>query len=110
MILASKSPRRKEILEDTGFKIQIISAQVEETSSKDSITDKIMDIARKKTMAVAKMYPDEFVVGADTIVEVDGKIIGKPKNEADAFNTLKILSGREHNVITAYSLINLSKK
>ena len=46
MILASKSPRRKEILEDTGFKIQIISAQVEETSSKDSITDKIMDIAR----------------------------------------------------------------
>ena len=69
-----------------------------------------MDIARKKTMAVAKMHPDEFVVGADTIVEVDGKIIGKPKNEDDAFNTLKILSGREHNVITAYSLINLSKK
>ena len=110
MILASKSPRRKEILEDTGFKIQIKSAQIEEISDKISITDKIMDIARKKTLAVAKMYPDEFVVGADTIVEVDGKIIGKPVNEDDAFNTLKILSGREHNVITAYSLINLSKK
>lgn len=54
MILASKSPRRKEILEDTGFKIQIISAQVEETSSKDSITDKIMDIARKKLWLLQK--------------------------------------------------------
>ena len=110
MILASKSPRRKEILEDTGFKIQIKSAQIEEISDKALVTDKIMDIARKKTMAVAKQYPDEYVVGADTIVEVDGKIIGKPINEEDAFNTLKMLSGRKHNVITAYSLINLSKK
>lgn len=110
MILASKSPRRKEILEDTGFKIQIKSAQIEEISDKILITDKIMDIARKKTMAVAKQYPNEFVVGADTIVEIDGKIIGKPINEDDAFNTLKMLSGRKHNVITAYSLINLSKK
>ena len=57
MILASKSPRRKEILEDTGFKIQIISAQVEETSSKDSITDKIMDIARKKNYGCCKNVP-----------------------------------------------------
>ena len=110
MILASKSPRRKEILEDTGFKIQIKSAQIEEISDKILITDKIMDIARKKTMAVAKQYPNEFVVGADTIVEIDGKIIGKPINEDGAFNTLKMLSGRKHNVITAYSLINLSKK
>ena len=55
-----------------------------------------MDIARKKTMAVAKQYPNEFVVGADTIVEIDGKIIGKPINEDDAFNTLKMLSGRKH--------------
>ncbi|MDU1909920.1 Maf family protein [Fusobacterium sp.] len=110
MILASKSPRRKEILEDTGFKIKIKSTQMEEISDKISLTDKIMDIARKKTMIIAEQYPDEFVVGADTVVELDGKIIGKPINKSDAFNTLKMLSGRKHNVITAYSLINLSKK
>ncbi len=65
---------------------------------------------QEKKLWLLQKYPDEFVVGADTIVEMDGKIIGKPINEDDAFNTLKILSGRKHNVITAYSLINLSKK
>lgn len=109
MILASKSPRRKEILEDTGFKLKIESAEVDEISDKISVTEKIMDIARKKTEAVAKLYPDEYVVGADTIVEVDGQIIGKPKNEHEAFETLKMLSGRKHNVITAFTLLNISK-
>ena len=109
MILASKSPRRKEILEDTGFKLKIESAEVDEVSDKTSVTEKIMDIARKKTEAVAKLHPDEYVVGADTIVEVDGQIIGKPKNKHEAFKTLKMLSGRKHNVITAFTLLNISK-
>lgn len=109
MILASKSPRRKEILEDIGFKLKIESIEIDEVSDKVSVTEKIMDIARKKTSVVANNYPNEFVVGADTIVEVDGKIIGKPKNEEEAFKTLKMLSGRKHNVITAFTLLNLSK-
>lgn len=109
MILASKSPRRKEILEDIGFKLKIESIEIDEVSDKVSVTEKIMDIARKKTSAVANNYPNEFIVGADTIVEVDGKIIGKPKNEEEAFKTLKMLSGRKHNVITAFTLLNLSK-
>lgn len=109
MILASKSPRRKEILSDIGFNLEIKSADVEETSDEKDVNLKIMDIARKKTFAVAKQYPDKFVVGADTIVEVDGVIIGKPKDKNEAFQTLKLLSGRKHNVITAYSFINISK-
>lgn len=109
MILASKSPRRKEILEDMGFNLKIEGAEIEEISYEKELTLKIMDIARKKTFSIAEKYPTEYVVGADTIVEVDGEIIGKPKNREEAFNTLKLLSGRKHNVITAYSFINISK-
>lgn len=109
MILASKSPRRKEILENTGFNLEIISMEIEEISDKTTNIEKIKDIAYKKTFAVAQKYKDRYVVGADTIVELDGKIIGKPKDEKDAFNILKSLSGKSHNVITAFSFINLDK-
>lgn len=109
MILASKSPRRKEILEDMGFNLKIEGAEIEEISDEKELTLKIMDIARKKTFSIAEKHPTEYVVGADTIVEVDGEIIGKPKNREEAFKTLKLLSGRKHNVITAYSFINISK-
>ena len=68
-----------------------------------------MDIAQQKTMAAAKDYPDENVVGADTVVVIDGKILGKPKDETEAFEMLKSLSGKSHDVITAYSFVNLKK-
>ena len=109
MILASKSPRRKEILENIGFNLKIKSEDIEEISFKENITEKIKEIAYKKTEVVAQKYPTEYVVGADTIVEIDGKIIGKPKDKKEAFKTLKELSGRSHNVITAYALINKDK-
>lgn len=109
MILASKSPRRKEILENIGFNLKIKSEEVEEISDKLEITEKIMEIAYKKVEAVAYKFPDEYVVGADTIVELNGEIIGKPKDEKEAFKILKNLSGKTHNVITAYSFINKSK-
>lgn len=109
MILASKSPRRKEILESIGFNLNIKSEEIDEVSSKDEVIDKIKDIAFQKVEAVAKKFPNEYVVGADTIVELDGKIIGKPKNEKEAFEILKSLSGKSHNVVTAYSFININK-
>lgn len=109
MILASKSPRRKEILENTGFNLEIVSMEIEEISHKTTNVEKIKDIAYQKTFAVAQNHRDRYVVGADTIVELDGKIIGKPKDEKDAFNILKSLSGKSHNVITAFSFINLEK-
>ena len=92
-----------------GFNLKIEGAEIEEISDETELTLKIMDIARKKTFSIAEKYPTEYVVGADTIVEVDGEIIGKPKNREEAFKTLKLLSGRKHNVITAYSFINISK-
>ena len=109
MILASKSPRRKEILENIGFNLVIKSEDIEEVSDKIEVVEKIKDIAYKKVEAVAKKYPNEYVVGADTIVEVDGDIIGKPKDEEEAKKILQRLSNRSHNVITAFSFINKFK-
>ncbi len=109
MILASNSPRRKEILENFGFSLKTVSKNIDEISSKEEIKEKIMDIAQQKTMAAAKDYPDENVVGADTVVVIDGKILGKPKDETEAFEMLKSLSGKSHEVITAYSFVNLKK-
>lgn len=109
MILASNSPRRKEILENFGFSLKTVSKNIDEISSKEEIKEKIMDIAQQKTMAAARDYPDENVVGADTVVVIDGKILGKPKDETEAFEMLKSLSGKSHEVITAYSFVNLKK-
>ena len=109
MILASASPRRKEILENFGFSFKTIVKNIDETSDKTRAEEKILEIAEKKARAAAIDFPDENVVGADTVVVVDGKILGKPKDEKEAFSMLKSLSGRRHEVITAFSFININK-
>lgn len=93
-----------------GFQLQIKSKDIEEISDKVEIVEQIKDISLKKVMAVAVENPKEFVVGADTVVVIDRKILGKPKNEMDAEKMLKSLSGKSHEVITAYTLINLEKE
>lgn len=111
MILASKSPRRFEILSNFGIKkIEIVVAEIEEVSDKEDLVEQVVDIAVKKGIEVAKNYPDEFVLSADTVVILDGRILGKPKDCHDAFSTLTNLSGRTHEVVTAYSLINKSRE
>ena len=109
MILASASPRRKEILENFGFSFKTIVKNIDETSDKTHAEEKILEIAEKKARAAAIDFPNENVVGADTVVVVDGKILGKPKNKEEAFSMLKSLSGRSHEVITAFSFININK-
>lgn len=109
MILASASPRRKEILENFGFSFKTVVKNVDETSNKDTVKEKIMEIARKKAIAVAKNFPNENVIGADTMVVINNKILGKPHNKQEAFEMLKSLSGKNHEVITAFSFINLEK-
>lgn len=89
--------------------MKIQTKDIEEVSDKESIIDQIKDISRKKVIAVAEENVDEYVVGADTVVEIDGIVLGKPQNENDVEKMLKLLSGREHRVITAYSIINLEK-
>ena len=109
MILASNSQRRQEILKDAGFNFKVITSNIEEISDKKNITERILDIAEKKLEQIAKNNINEFVLAEDTVVELDGKILGKPKNREEAFRFLKSLSGKVHRVITAYVFKNISK-
>ena len=109
MILASNSKRRQEILKDAGFNFKIITSDIEEISDKKIITEKILDIAEKKLEQIAKDNKNEFILAADTVVELNGMIFGKPKNREEAFKFLKALSGTIHKVITAYVFKNISK-
>lgn len=72
--------------------------------------DFVQHYAREKSLDIAEKYPDHLVIGADTIVVLDSKILGKPKDEADSFNMLKSLSGRTHTVYTGVSLNHINEK
>ncbi len=109
MILASNSKRRQEILKDAGFNFKVITSNIKEISDKKIITEKVLDIAEKKLEQIAKNNINEFVLAADTVVELNGKIFGKPKDMEEAFSFLKTLSGNTHKVITAYVFKNISK-
>lgn len=111
IILASQSPRRKELLELAGIKHRVVVSAVDEVMDADlDVAGQVQDLAIQKACAVADLFESETVIGADTIVVCDGKILGKPKNEEDAFNTLKNLSGRKHQVMTGVSIINKEKE
>ena len=109
MILASNSKRRQEILRDMGFNFKVITTDIEEVSDKKDISEMILDIAEKKIEKIANDNIDEFVLGADTVVSLDGKVFGKPRDREEAEKFLKILSGKTHKVITAYVFKNISK-
>ncbi len=107
LILASKSPRRQELLKQMGYSFEVRTKEVDE-SFPDHLTprDAAIHIARKKAAAFKdERQDDEIVIVADTIVSIDQKIIGKPLDRSDAINTLTLLSGRVHEVITAVGLV-----
>ena len=109
MILASNSQRRQEILKDAGFNFRVITSNIEEISDKENVIERILDIAEKKMEQIAKNNVNEFILAADTVVELDKNIFGKPKDREEAFKFLKLLSGKIHKVITAYVFKNISK-
>ena len=109
MILASNSQRRQEILRDAGFNFKVVTSNIEEISDKKSINERILDIAEKKLEQIAKSNINEFILAADTVVELEKNIFGKPKDREEAFKFLKALSGKVHRVITAYVFKNISK-
>ena len=109
MILASNSQRRQEILKDAGFNFRVITSNIEEISDKENVIERILDIAEKKLEQIAKNNVNEFILAADTVVELNEKVFGKPKNREEAFKFLKLLSGKIHRVITAYVFKNISK-
>ena len=109
MILASNSQRRQEILKDAGFNFRVITSNIEEISDKENVIERILDIAEKKMEQIAKNNLNEFILADDTVVELNEKVFGKPKNREEAFKFLKTLSGKVHRVITAYVFKNISK-
>ncbi len=109
IILASASPRRKELLTTAGVEFEVLVSEADETIPEGTAPrDAAMMTAEKKALAVAGNR-DGIVIGADTIVVIDDKILGKPKDEADAFGMLRLLSGREHEVITGVCITDGEK-
>ncbi|MCM1298408.1 MAG: Maf family protein [Firmicutes bacterium] len=105
LILASASPRRKELLSLITEDFAVIPAKGEEILDKALPPEKqVMALARQKSEEVSALYPDSVVVGADTMVFVGEAALGKPKDSEDAARMLKLLSGKLHAVITAVSI------
>lgn len=106
IILASTSPRRRELLASAGVEFTVVPSHAEEVAD-DSLpaADIAMTNARLKAQAVEADHPDELVIGADTVVALDGHVYGKPRDDADAQRMLSELSGQTHVVITGVSLV-----
>lgn len=106
-ILASASPRRKELLKKTGISFEIIPSSIEERITKTIPSDIVMELAEQKARAVYEetCAQDLTVIGADTIVVYRGEILGKPADKSEAYDMLSMLSDRTHQVYTGVSLI-----
>ena len=110
VILASASPRRKEILQNTKLNFDIQKSDIEEVIlQNESPEDMVVRLAYEKAFDVAKRNTDRLVIGADTIVALDNEVLGKPKDQNEAYQMIKRLSNKTHKVITGISLINLKE-
>jgi septum formation protein len=106
LILASASPRRRELLHNAGLRFRVIPSQTaEEVRPGEAPRDYVRRTARDKARAVARGEPTAWILAADTIVEIDGQILGKPRDEADGRRMLGLLSGRQHRVMTAFVVL-----
>jgi septum formation protein len=105
VVLASSSPRRRELLNLIGITHEVRPANLDETRLARETPRRYAErLAREKASAIAQRDPALITIGADTIVVVDRKILGKPVDKADAARMLRLLSGREHTVITAVAV------
>lgn len=119
LILASGSPRRKELLEQIGAEFEILSAKGEEVITSDIPSQVVMELSAQKAEEVAGRYEKELgagkaceenrqtvvILGADTVVAYENKILGKPKDAADAVRMLQMLAGDTHSVFTGVTLL-----
>lgn len=109
LFLASASPRRRELLTQIGVPFSLLSVSIDETPHRAETPDAyVQRLAREKALAGLALVSDRSacVLGADTTVVLDGRILGKPVDRADALAMLQVLSGREHQVMTAVALAN----
>ncbi len=106
LILASASPRRIELLERVGLAFRVMPSGLEEAAQPgETPEESVLRLAAAKAEALARLHPDAWVLGADTIVVIDGRVLGKPADREEAKGMLRTLSGREHTVYTGFALL-----
>jgi septum formation protein len=106
LVLASASPRRQELLRNAAIPFVVQPTDIPEILEDGEAPRAFAErMAREKALAVFRQQTRDFILGADTIVVVDGQILGKPRDDADAARMLRLLSGRQHQVITGVCLI-----
>jgi septum formation protein len=111
IILASASPRRRELLAEAGFEFKVIPPRINESNFRAEYTNPYeyaKQVALAKANKVAKRYPEHLVIGADTVVDFGGEIVGKPDNAKDAEKITRKLFSAHHKVITAVAIVRLS--
>lgn len=110
IILASASPRRQQLLKDLGIRYILHPSHINEHTKYSRPSAIVLDLAKRKALATAKLYKEGIVIGADTIVVLKGEIIGKPRHEKDAEKILGKLSGTFHRVYTGIALADAATK
>lgn len=111
LVLASASPRRRQLLQEAGLQFDVVVPDVKEASTRTlTIRELATQNATRKAVAVARAHPDAVVLGADTLVVLEGEPIGKPANLREAFKILQRLSGREHQVCTAVFICSAAQR
>lgn len=115
-ILASKSPRRKEILETLGLSFTVFTVDTDESSEERDVCAFVEELSRRKGEAVkatleseGRDLTDTVIISSDTVVAMDGEILGKPRDEEDACRMLRMYSGRRHQVVSGICLIGNGK-
>ncbi len=106
LVLASASPRRKMLLKEIGMPFRSLACDIHEKVTDYSPSDMARFLAEKKALTACMKAKNKWVLGADTIVVLRGTILGKPLDHEDAMSMLSLLSGKEHEVITGFSIIN----
>ena len=108
LVLASASPRRRLLLADAGFKFDVVTPNVEEVFSRNfTLCEATSWNALRKGIVVARVRPDDVILAADTLVELNGRVIGKPADRAEAARTLRLLSGQTHIVASSVFVAHL---
>lgn len=111
IILASASPRRAELLKQIGLDFQVCPSDLSETvATPTSPAEVVKELALKKAQTVGRRFNRGLIIGADTVVAINRKIIGKPENNRHAIEILSQLSGNHHEVVTGVSLLDLEKE
>lgn len=110
LVLASQSPRRKELLANLGYEYEVCPADIDEKVDDNTESIYVPEIlSRKKALHVLEKNPDAVVIGSDTVVICDGKILGKPESEEEAKLMLRLLSGKKHTVATGLCVCDKEK-